>query len=208
MNRKFLFTSGMAMATAVLTAAFAAGQTAGTYDQKTTEKKSSSTMKSGTTASTTGALAASDRTFVMKAAKGGLAEVEMGRLAAEKASNPDVKSFGQRMVDDHSKANDELKSIAEQKGIQLPTELDAKDKAARDKLAKLSGDAFDRAYMTDMVKDHKTDVGEFKKESQSGKDADIKAFAGKTLPTLEDHLKMAEEDHAKVTGAKTKKTSS
>ena len=195
MHRKFLFTVGTAIGAAFLTAAFAVGQSAGTTDDQ------NKTMKSGTTASTT-TLTASDRAFVMEAAKGGLAEVEMGRLAAEKASNPDVKSFGQRMVDDHSKANDELKALAQQKGIQIPTDLDAKDKATRDKLAKLSGDAFDKAYMADMVKDHKTDVNEFKKESQQAKDADIKAFAGKTLPTLEDHLKMAEETHGKVSGAK------
>ena len=202
MRRSFLFQAVSLAAAALLTAAFTSAQT----DQSSTTRKGSaysSSTQSGTTASTTSAnLAAADRNFVMKAARGGLAEVEFGRLAAEKASNPDVKQFGQKMVDDHSKANDELKTIAQQKGIDLPTDLDAKDKATRDHLAKLSGDAFDRAYMRDMVKDHKTDVSEFRKESQSGKDADIKAFAGKTLPTLEEHLKMAQDDHAKVTGGK------
>jgi putative membrane protein len=210
MGRKFLLRAS-AVAAALLTATFAAGQTTDQTPSSTTHKSHSS-MQTGTTASTTGALSAADKNFVMKAAKGGLAEVELGRLAAEKATNPDVKQFGQRMVDDHSKANDELKSLAEQKGITLPTELDAKDKATRDRLAKLSGEAFDRAYMTDMVKDHKMDVSEFRKESRSARDADVKAFAGKTLPTLEEHLKMAEDDHAKVAGArassKTKKTSS
>jgi putative membrane protein len=142
--------------------------------------------------------AGADTKFVMDTAKGGLAEVEMGRLAADKASNPDVKKFGQRMVDDHSKANDELKAIASGKGITVPSDLDAADKRQKDQWSKMSGAAFDKAYMADMVKDHKKDVAEFKKEAASGKDPDVKAFAGKTLPTLEDHLKMAEETYAKV----------
>jgi putative membrane protein len=136
--------------------------------------------------------AASDQTFVMDAAKGGMAEVELGKLAAEKASNNEVKQFGQRMVDDHGKANNELKSLASSKNITLPNELDAKDKAVRDRLSKLSGAAFDRAYMQAMLRDHRKDVNEFKRESTSGKDPEIKAFASKTLPTLEEHLKQAE----------------
>jgi putative membrane protein len=134
---------------------------------------------------------AGDPAFVKEAAMGGMAEVELGKLAAEKASNADVKKFGQRMVDDHSKANDELKMIAGAKNVTLPSALDAKHKATVDRLSKLSGDAFDRAYMRDMVADHVQDVAAFKRESQAGKDADVKAFASKTLPTLEDHLKMA-----------------
>ena len=141
-----------------------------------------------------------DAAFAKKAAKGGMMEVEMGRMAAEKASNPDVKQFGQRMVDDHSKANDELKGIASGKKLTLPASVDAAGKAKMDKMSKLSGAAFDKAYMADMVKDHKQDVAEFRKEAKSGKDADIKGFASKTLPTLEEHLKMAQEANAKVSG--------
>ena len=141
-----------------------------------------------------------DSHFVMEAAKGGLAEVEMGKLAADKASSSEVKQFGQRMVDDHSKANDELKSVASQKGITIPTEVDAKHKAKMDQMSKLSGEAFDKAYMADMLKDHKEDVADFKKEAGSGKDPDVKAFASKTLPTLEEHLRMAEDIHAKMGG--------
>lgn len=188
MDGKFLHRAASLAAGALLAGAMASAQT-------------------GTTASTKGsdtsAMAAADKSFVLKAARGGLAEVELGRLAAEKASDPAVKQFGQRMVDDHSKANDELKTIAERKGVTLPTELDAKDKRTRDHLAKLSGAAFDRAYMRDMVMDHTTDVSEFRKQSKSGKDADVKAFAGKTLPTLEDHLKMARETKTKLGGGKT-----
>jgi putative membrane protein len=142
--------------------------------------------------------AASDHAFVTEAAKGGMAEVELGKLAADKASSDQVKQFGQRMVTDHGKANDELKSLAQQKNITLPTEINAKDKATHDRLSKLSGAAFDRAYMQHMLADHRTDVNEFKKESTSGKDPDVKAWAGKTLPTLEEHLKQARDANRAV----------
>ena len=148
------------------------------------------------------ALAAGDKSFVQKAAVGGIAEVEMGKMAQQKASNDQVKQFGSRMVDDHSRANDELKRIASGKGITLPTDLDAKHKAKMDKMHKLSGAQFDRAYMDDMVADHRQDVAEFKKQASSGKDSDLKAFAAKTLPTLEDHLKMAQSSDAAVKGSK------
>jgi putative membrane protein len=128
---------------------------------------------------------------VKKAAVGGMAEVELGKLATEKASNDDVKKFGQRMVDDHSKANDQLKQLASQKGVTVPSDLEAKDKALKDRLSKLSGTEFDRAYMKNMVRDHNKDVAEFRKESKSAKDNDLKNFASQTLPTLEDHLKQA-----------------
>jgi putative membrane protein len=148
--------------------------------------------------STAQSVPSSDKSFAEKAAIGGLAEVEMGKLAQEKAGSEQVKQFGQRMVDDHSKANDELKQVATAKGLTLPTDLDAKHKSKLDKLQKLSGAQFDRAYMDDMVADHKQDVGEFQKEAKSGKDSDIKGFASKTLPTLQEHLKMAESTHAAV----------
>jgi putative membrane protein len=143
-------------------------------------------------------LASADNSFVMEAAKGGMAEVQMGTLARDKASNADVKKFGQRMVDDHSKANDELKAIAAAKGVTLPASLDASHQAVYDRISKLNGAAFDKAYMKDMVSDHKKDVAEFRKQSQSGRDPEIKAFAAKTLPTLEEHLKMAESIEASV----------
>jgi len=133
-----------------------------------------------------------DRQFVMEAAMGGLAEVALGQLATEKAESDQVKQFGQRMVTDHGKANDELKTLAQNKGMTLPANVDAKHKATQDRLSKLSGAAFDRAYMQDMLADHRKDVNDFRKESQSGKDPDVKAWAAKTLPTLEEHLQMAQ----------------
>ena len=139
-----------------------------------------------------------DQAFMMKAAQGGMAEVELGNVAKSNAENQAVKDFGQRMIDDHTKANDELKSIAEQKGVTLPTSLDAKDQATKDKLSGEHGAAFDRAYMADMVKDHKKDIAEFQREANNGKDPDVKAFAQKTLPVLREHLRLAESTDAQV----------
>jgi len=147
-------------------------------------------------------LSPADKTFVQKAAIGGLAEVEMGKLAQQKAGSDQVKQFGTRMVDDHSKANDELKQVASSKGIALPSDLDAKHKGKMAKLEKLSGAQFDRAYMDDMVADHKEDVSEFQKQAKSGSDADIKGFASKTLPTLQEHLTLAESTDKAVKGGK------
>jgi putative membrane protein len=145
-----------------------------------------------------GKMASSDHKFVMDALKGGMAEVELGKLASERASNDAVKQFGQRMADDHGKANDELKKIAEDKGMTPPTAMDAKHKKLHDRLAKLSGSAFDRAYMDEMVKDHKVDVKEFERAAKSAKDSEVKEFASKTLPTLQEHLKQAQSVHGQV----------
>lgn len=139
-----------------------------------------------------------DSKFAMEAAMGGMEEVELGRLAAQKGQSDKVKQFGQRMADDHSKANDELKSIASKDGITLPTELDAKHKAMVDKMSAMSGDAFDRAYVANMVKDHQKDVADFQKESSGGSNDDIKSFATRTLPTLQDHLRSIQEIHSSM----------
>jgi putative membrane protein len=140
-----------------------------------------------------GGVLTSDRKFMDKAAQGGMAEVELGQLAQQNGQSADVKAFGKRMVDDHSKANDQLKQLAAQKGVSLPTSLDSKDQATKDKLSKLQGAAFDKAYMKDMVADHKQDVAEFKHESMAAHDPDLKSWAGQTLPTLQSHLQEAEK---------------
>ncbi|MGH9528695.1 MAG: DUF4142 domain-containing protein [Terriglobales bacterium] len=127
-----------------------------------------------------------------------MAEVEFGKLATDRASSEDVKKFGQRMVDDHTKANDKLKQVAKNEGITLPDDLNAKDKATKARLEKLSGKQFDRAYMNDMVKDHIQDVAEFNRESKMAKDPDVKNFASQTLPTLQDHLKDARSVDAEM----------
>lgn len=136
--------------------------------------------------------------FANEAAQGGMAEVELGRMAAQKATDPTVREFGQRMVADHSKANAELKAVASGKGIQLPNDMTSDQKSDRDKLAKLSGADFDKEYMSMMVKDHEEDVKAFETQSKDGTDPAVKAFAAKTLPTLQEHLQMAREAAQKV----------
>ena len=128
-----------------------------------------------------------DRDFLMDAAMGGMMEVELGRIAAQNGASAEVKQFGQRMVDDHSKANEELMTLATSKGITLPTTLDDKHKEHLTKFSSMSGADFDRAYGKEMLSDHRKDVSEFEKESTKGTDPDLKAFATKTLPTLLEH---------------------
>ena len=142
-----------------------------------------------------------DMHFMKEAAQGGQAEVILGQMAAKQGASEDVKKFGQRMVDDHAKANEELKSLATAEEVTLPTEMDAKAKATQQRLSKLSGAEFDRAYMEEMVKDHKKDVAEFEREAQHGKDPEVKNWAAKTAPTLKDHLNLA-QDTAEKLGAK------
>ena len=139
-----------------------------------------------------------DQAFMNGAAQGGMAEVELGKLAKDQGSNDAVKNFGQHMIDDHSKANDELKDLASKKNVTLPTSLSAKDQGTKGRLSKLSGKAFDRAYIRDMVADHRKDGAEFRREANNGKDPDVKAWAAKTLPTLENHLKMAEDTERQI----------
>jgi putative membrane protein len=146
-----------------------------------------------TTTATRATLSVSDRKFVMEAAMGGMAEVELGKLATKKGTSDAVKAFGQRMVDDHSAANADLTTFASAKGVSLPTALDAKHRAAMARLSRLSGAAFDRGYARDMLADHVKDVAAFKRQSKMGRDADLRAFAGAKLPTLEEHLRMARD---------------
>jgi putative membrane protein len=141
---------------------------------------------------------ATDSDFLAKAAQGGMAEVELGKLALAHGSSARIKYFGQRMVDDHSKANDKLARIAAQKGVALPTGLTQQDQATKDRLSGLSGAEFDRAYIQDMVKDHNEDIAEFSKEANGGHDPDIRKFASATLPTLREHLKLAERTSTQV----------
>ena len=150
------------------------------------------------TTATGGKIPSGDRKFVTMAAIGGMTEVEASKLAQTKASNPAVKEYGAKMIADHEKASAELQSVASGKSVTPPGNLDKSHQKDVDKLAKLSGGDFDKAYMKQMVSDHKATVSLFEKESKSGKDADLQAFAGKTLPTLHDHLKMAQDMNAKM----------
>jgi putative membrane protein len=139
-----------------------------------------------------------DTTFATKAAQGGIAEVQMGQLAKDHASSQAIKDYGQKMIDDHSKANDQLKQILSSKSMTLPDAMNATDQATYDRLSKLNGAEFDRAYMSDMVKDHRADINEFKREANGGKDPDLKQFASDALTTLQSHLQMAESTYNEI----------
>ncbi|HJQ35634.1 MAG TPA: DUF4142 domain-containing protein [Thermoanaerobaculia bacterium] len=183
----------------------ACGEKAGQPETETTGTAQSvqqtGTATATTTAATGGtssALSPDDKEFVSKAGMGGLAEVQMGNLGLSKATSADVKAFAQRMVTDHSKANEELSQLATAKGVALPTELDGDHKAALDHLTSLTGADFDKAYMKHMVEDHEKDVAEFDKASTTAGDSDLKAWAGKTLPTLKEHLQLAKTVSSKT----------
>ena len=134
------------------------------------------------------AVSAADQEFMQAAAQGGMTEVKLGELVAQKGLRADVKEFGQMMVKDHSAINADLKTLAAQKEVPLPDSLDAKHQRMVDKLAALTGSTFDEAYIAAMVKDHKMDAKEFKAESASTTDADIKSFVDKSLPVVQMHL--------------------
>lgn len=152
----------------------------------------------GRTAAKDSSLARGDRKFMETAAQDGMAEVELGKVAAQKAQSADVKAFAERMVQDHGKANSQLMQLAQAKGVNLPTALEGKHKRMLDKMSKLAPDKFDREYMDEMADEHKKDVKAFREASKDSKDADVKAFATATLPVLEEHMKLAESLHAKV----------
>ncbi len=145
-------------------------------------------MNSNMNANMNANVSSADKEFMNKAAQGGMAEVKLGELAASKAQSPEVKAFGQRMVVDHGKANADLKTLAAEKNVTLPADVSSEQKEMYDKLSKLSSAAFDKEYVKGMVEDHEKDVAEFKKESTGAEDSGVKAFAAKTLPTLESHL--------------------
>lgn len=139
-------------------------------------------------------MSSADQKFMMMAATGGMAEVEMARLALEKSTNDSVKQYAQKMIDDHTAAGNELMQVASTKGVMLPAQPDAKHMAMMMKMRKLSGMEFDMMYVKEAgVKGHEAMEKLFMKESMSGKDMDAKAFAAKTLPTVRMHLQMARE---------------
>jgi putative membrane protein len=149
------------------------------------------------------ALAKADKDFAAKAASSGMLEVRLGELAMQKASNEAVKDLAKQKVDEHTKANEKLTTMAKDKGIEMQTELMPKHQAMHDKLAKLEGDAFDKAYVSTLKQIHKNDLTMFKKAMKSAKDPDLKSFATDTVPTLEAHLKHVDETAKMLNGKKT-----
>jgi putative membrane protein len=134
-----------------------------------------------------------DAKFAVAAANGGMLEVELGKLAKNKAIAPKAIAFANMMVTDHTKANTELKALAGTKFITLPAILDSKKQKDYDDMSKMKREEFDKTYIDYMVKDHKEDIELFKKEAQEGKDSELKAFAAKHVPILEHHLQMAQQ---------------
>ena len=184
----------------------AAGGTMGTTGTAGATGMNDTAGATGTTA-TTGAttggkveqpLAEHDKDFLIIAASGNMAAVALGTTASQKATTPEVKSFADRMVTDHGKAEDELKSLAAKKGVTLPSEMDRSPKNEQEKLSKLTGKKFDKEYTEVMVKDHERDVKEFQKAAKEAKDPDVKVWAIKMVPILEDHLKAAKQLEPKV----------
>lgn len=145
------------------------------------------TTSTNTAANTTGAISDDDREFFTKAAQGGISEVKMAQLVVGKTQNQEVKAFAQRMIADHTKANDELKALAAKKSVTLPMDVSDSQRDDYDDLAKLTGAEFDKEYVSLMVDDHNEDVEEFGEQANEANDADLRAFAAKTLPTLQSH---------------------
>lgn len=195
----------------LLVVAMAACKKTETYNNDTaatgtssTDTSYSSTAATGETGMTgmTGATGATlndkDKDFVTTAGKGGKAEVELAQDAVTHAQNADVKSFAQKLVDDHTKANGELEQYATGHGVTIPSEMEGKAKEAKERLAKLTGKSFDQAFVKQMVEDHTSTIKAFEDESKNGTDADLKAWVDKTLPTLREHLKMAQDLEKKL----------
>lgn len=158
----------------------------------------SNTMNSNMSMNSNKSVSSADSKFMTEAAQGGMAEVKLGELAASKGATPEIKAFGQRMVVDHGKANADLKTLAAAKGVTLPTDVNSEQKDMYDKLSKLSGAAFDSAYVKGMVEDHEKDVAEFEKESTGAVDSDVKSLAVRTLPTLKSHLEQIKTIKSKM----------
>jgi putative membrane protein len=136
---------------------------------------------------------AADKAFVKKALEGNIGEIEMGKLALQKSNDDQVKQFAQRMVDDHGKMLDEMKPAAQQMGVKVPEGPSKGQMKSMDKMKALSGDAFDQAYIKDMVKDHKGDDNDFKMEAQSTQNPQLKQMVMQSDQTIESHLQQIEQ---------------
>ena len=158
----------------------------------TSDNNASATTNTNTTSTTTSTgnrmpLSAQDSTFVMKAAAGGLMEVEAGNVAQQTAMHDRVKAFGSMMVNDHTKANSELMALVAGRGMTVPTTLPPDMQQHMEELKKMKGKAFDNHYMNMMVNDHQKTIADFEKQANSGADAELKAWAQRTLPALQMH---------------------
>jgi len=156
-----------------------------------TSEKAANTVQSAAQAQATPSLSTTDASFLNAIGKAGIAETELGRLAQSHATRRDVRDFGAAMIDDHTKAGNELAVLAQSKRMTPPSDMDLNHKAIYDRLSSTSGAEFDRAYMEAQVQDHTAAVSAFQDEITNGSDADVKAFAQKYLPIVQHHLEMA-----------------
>jgi putative membrane protein len=147
---------------------------------------------------TQGQLSDRDYKFVKAVLKGGSMEITLGQLASQQGTNQSVRAFGDRMVQDHQKANQDLTQLATQKGATIQDPMDKKADAMAAHLRELSGTEFDKAYIKMMISDHKTVIKEFQNEAAKGDDADLKNWATQTLPTLQEHLRLAESAKTEI----------
>jgi len=170
--------------------ASAFAQSAGTAARTSRADSPASTTAAGNHA---GMGKAGDGTFMKRADADGMAEVAMGRLALEKSSNSGVKQLAQRIVDDHTKADDQLAALARSKQVTLPTQPMADARKTADAMRKMNGSAFDEAWAKHMVSDHQKAIALFSRESKGGSDADVRNFATATLPVLRTHLQLAQQ---------------
>jgi putative membrane protein len=161
-------------------------------------KGTKAASQSGSMNNNGGSVSSAEQQFVTKASQSDRAEVELANLALQKSNNPDVKQFAQRMVDDHSKNQQQVDSLASQLSITAPGSIPAEAQHEKDRLSNMSGDQFDRAYARMMVQDHRKDVNEFKQEQQSAQNSQLRQYVDQTLPVLEQHLQMAEQLQSKV----------
>lgn len=192
----------MSMRTPILVAAaLALGLGSQIGCEKTDDRNASSQSRSQNPDEVAQSGQKGDSTFVTMTAQANLAEVDAGRLAVKKTSNAEVKRFAQHMIDDHTQANAELSDLAHKKGFDLPTQADEAHQKDAARLAGMSGADFDRSYMMMMVNDHQKAVAMFEKYAAEASDPDVRAFAKKMLPTLQDHLKMARELSGKLVGS-------
>jgi putative membrane protein len=150
------------------------------------------------TKSSSDTLSYPDRSFIDSAEEGNLAEIESAKIIEQKATNPAVKDFASRMVTDHTQASQELKALAKSTGVNLPTEPTAAEKNQKDEWQKVSGAKLDDAYLRDQLEDHKQAISVFENEIEHGKDEAVKQYAEKTLPTLQDHIRIAEDIAGKM----------
>jgi putative membrane protein len=157
-----------------------------------------STTSTGSTGGSRSSLTTPDKEFFIAAAKANLAEVNLGQMARDKATSAEVKTFAERMITDHGQANEELKQLALTKGVALPAVVEKDQVNSSEALSKKVGLDFDKSYMEQMIRDHEGAVAKFQAASQNGSDPDLKAWATKTLPTLQNHLTMAKQVAAKT----------